>query len=76
MAHDDKPFRWPGEPANADHADFDTSGDGEEVLRNWLQRAPRGNNRRAASFNPAVYTWKGYRQWKAGVDKQWLEGED
>lgn len=75
MAHDDKTFRWPGEPANDELASTDAvAGDDSDVLRNWLNRAP--TKRRRAAFNPSLYTWKGYRDWKADVDKHWAEADD
>lgn len=75
MAHDDKTFRWPGEPASDTQSSDEASRQDEsEVLRNWLNRSP--STRRRASFDPALYTWKGYRQWKSGVDKHWAETDD
>ncbi|MEM7611468.1 MAG: hypothetical protein AAF270_07315 [Pseudomonadota bacterium] len=74
--HDEKPFDWPGQPrttTDADTSDHE-SVKGTDVFRSWLNRTP--TSRRRASFDPAIYTWKGYRQWKDGVDKQWIESED
>jgi hypothetical protein len=74
---DDKTFEWPGQRASSsreDKADDGTPSAGTDVFRNWLSRAPA--SRRRASFDPTLYTWKGYRQWKDGVDKQWIEGDD
>lgn len=66
---DDKHFNWPGGDVEAEQPE--TNGNGGEVFRNWMSRGPSG--RRRASFDPSLYTWKGYRQWKDGVDKQWSE---
>ncbi|MEM6819766.1 MAG: hypothetical protein AAF578_13360 [Pseudomonadota bacterium] len=75
MAQDDKPFRWPGEPANDADVNAETLRTGEpDVLRNWLSRGPV--KRRRSSFDPNLYTWKGYRQWKADVNKQWVDPDE
>lgn len=69
---DDKHFNWPGDATGA--AETDSPTNGTEVFRNWLSRSPSSHRR--ASFDPSLYTWKGYRQWKDGVDKQWSEDSD
>ncbi len=72
--HDEKHFNWPGEPAPAGEDDeAQALPNGAEVFRNWLNRSPA---RRRASFDPSLYTWKGYRQWKEGVSRSWSEQED
>ena len=72
---DEKPFNWPGEqpPANDDGDDTRDLPRGADVFRSWLNRAPV---RRRASFDPSLYTWKGYRQWKEGVSRTWNENDD
>ena len=73
---DDKTFEWPGQhaPAAEDANDGADKANGADVFRSWLSRAPA--SRRRASFDPTLYTWKGYRQWKDGVDKHWIDGDD
>ncbi len=72
--HDEKHFNWPGEPPSGSEDDeAQALSNGAEVFRNWLNRSPA---RRRASFDPSLYTWKGYRQWKEGVSRSWSEKED
>ncbi|MEM8548196.1 MAG: hypothetical protein AAGF46_08550 [Pseudomonadota bacterium] len=69
---DDKHFRWPGEAARADiESEVSESSD---VFGHWLSRAPA--NRRRAAFDPNLYTWKGYRQWKDGVNREWRDRDE
>ena len=71
---DEKHFNWPGESTTDSHDDETESvSRGADVFRSWLNRAPA---RRRASFDPNLYTWKGYRQWKEGVSRSWNETED
>lgn len=71
---DEKHFNWPGEPApESEDDEAQALTNGAEVFRNWLNRSPV---RRRASFDPSLYTWKGYRQWKEGVSRSWSEQED
>lgn len=72
--HDEKHFNWPGEPAPESEVDeAQALPNGAEVFRNWLNRSPA---RRRASFDPSLYTWKGYRQWKEGVSRSMNEQDD
>ena len=61
---DDKTFDWPRHDGELDDAP-PSQPNNADVFRSWLNRAPQ--TRRRASFDPALYTWKGYRQWKDGV---------
>ncbi|MEL6870674.1 MAG: hypothetical protein AAFO81_12825 [Pseudomonadota bacterium] len=70
--HDDKHFNWPGDDNAA--ADSDEPETGAQVFRHWLSRSPATGRR--ASFDPSIYTWKGYRQWKDGVDKHWIDDKE
>ncbi|MEM9172179.1 MAG: hypothetical protein AAGA84_05685 [Pseudomonadota bacterium] len=70
--HDDKHFHWPGERTRDDQEP--QTSQGEEVFRQWLSRAPA--SRRRAAFDPSLYTWKGYRQWKDGVNREWRDKTD
>lgn len=71
---DDKPFDWPGQPSSTDENASSSLPSGSDVFRNWLTRAPK--SRRRASFDPALYTWKGYRQWKSDVTEQSKDSKD
>lgn len=72
--HDDKHFEWPGQEQPLDDAPTSSSTNNAEVFRHWLARAPK--TRRRASFDPTLYTWKGYRQWKDGVVSDAKEPKD
>ncbi|MEL7296220.1 MAG: hypothetical protein AAGJ86_01095 [Pseudomonadota bacterium] len=72
---DDKGFGWPGENSSLDDTqETPSSPSNTDVFRNWLSRGPQP--RRRASFDPSLYTWKGYRQWKDGVANQNNDGQD
>ncbi|MFK8052277.1 MAG: hypothetical protein AB8F65_04845 [Woeseiaceae bacterium] len=64
--HDDKHFDWPGQEQPLDDAPSTSAPKNTEVFRHWLARSPQ-RGRRRSSFDPSLYTWKGYRQWKDGV---------
>ena len=73
---DEKHFNWPGEPtpeSEDDEAQALPNANGADVFRNWLNRSPA---RRRASFDPSIYTWKGYRQWKEGVSRAWNDPDE
>lgn len=80
--HDDKHGTW--DDAIGDDSADELMDSGEEldrgeagraeVFRNWLSRAPAPSRR--ASFDPAIYTWKGYRRWQEEVRRSWNDRED
>lgn len=52
--------------------------DGWDHYRHWVSKAPAPRGRRTG-IDPALYTWKGYRQWTEQVRRSWSpdsEGED
>lgn len=79
--HDDKHFDWPGQERSdedgataADDVEDGSVGGGAEVFRQWLSRAPSSSRR--ASFNPALYTMKGYRKWRNDIVGMQRDGDD
>lgn len=49
--------------------------DGWEHYRHWVSKAPAPRARRAG-IDPALYTWKGYRQWSEQVRRSWSPDTD
>jgi hypothetical protein len=44
--------------------------DGWQQYRRWISKAPAPRERRAG-IDPALYTWKGYRDWSDQVKRNW-----
>ncbi len=53
----------PTEPAAND-------ADGWQKYRQWISKAPAPRGRRVG-IDPALYTWKGYRNWTEQVKRNW-----
>lgn len=53
----------PAEPAAND-------ADGWQQYRQWISKAPAPRGRRAG-IDPALYSWKGYRNWSDKVKRNW-----
>ena len=53
----------PSEPAAND-------ADGWQQYRQWISKAPTPRGRRVG-IDPALYTWKGYRNWSEQVKRSW-----
>jgi len=53
----------PAEPAAND-------ADGWQQYRQWISKAPAPRGRRVG-IDPALYTWKGYRNWSEQVKRNW-----
>ena len=51
--------------------------DGWQQYRQWISKAPAPRGRRVG-IDPALYTWKGYRNWSEQVKRDWDadNGED
>jgi hypothetical protein len=49
--------------------------DGWQQYRRWISKAPAPKERRTG-IDPALYTWKGYRNWTEQVKRDWTDGED
>jgi len=44
--------------------------DGWQQYRQWISKAPAPRGRRVG-IDPALYTWKGYRNWSEQVKRNW-----
>lgn len=44
---------------------------GWQQYREWISKAPAPRGRRVG-IDPALYTWKGYRNWSEQVKRDWL----
>lgn len=44
--------------------------DGWDQYRQWISKAPAPRGRRVG-IDPALYTWKGYRNWSEQVKRNW-----
>jgi len=53
----------PSEPAAND-------ANGWQQYREWISKAPAPRGRRVG-IDPALYTWKGYRNWSEQVKRDW-----
>ncbi|MBU2678416.1 MAG: hypothetical protein KJP16_15205 [Gammaproteobacteria bacterium] len=49
--------------------------DGWKQYRRWISKAPAPRGRRS-SIDPALYTWKGYRDWSDQVKRNWIKDSD
>lgn len=85
---DSKHMRWVdgfGKDAEHDPKAHDTSleraepaandADGWKQYRRWISKAPAPRGRRAG-IDPALYTWKGYRDWSDQVKRNWIKDAD
>ena len=48
--------------------------DGWQQYRRWISKAPAPRGRRSG-IDPALYTWKGYRNWTEQVKRDWSEDQ-
>ena len=44
--------------------------DGWQHYRRWISKAPAPRSRRE-SIDPALYSWRGYREWTDQVRRNW-----
>jgi len=44
--------------------------DGWQQYRQWISKAPAPRGRRVG-IDPALYSWKGYRNWTEQVKRNW-----
>lgn len=58
----------PAEPAAND-------ADGWQQYRHWISKAPAPRGRRVG-IDPALYTWKGYRNWTDQVKRNWIVDQE
>jgi hypothetical protein len=48
---------------------------GWDSYRRWLNRVQTPDAKRRANMDPALYTWKGYRNWSEKVRRDWKQDE-
>lgn len=46
--------------------------DGWQQYRRWISKAPAPRGRRSG-IDPALYSWKGYRDWTDQVRRNWAK---
>ena len=49
--------------------------DGWQQYRRWVSKAPAPRGRRVG-IDPALYSWKGYRDWSDNVRRNWIKDSD
>lgn len=49
--------------------------DGWQQYRRWISKAPNPRGRRSG-IDPALYSWKGYRDWSDQVKRSWVKEPD
>ncbi len=49
--------------------------DGWQQYRQWISKAPAPRGRRVG-IDPALYSWKGYRNWTEQVRRNWSQDSD
>ena len=49
--------------------------DGWKKYRHWISKAPAPRTRRAG-IDPALSSWKGYRDWSEQVKRNWIKNVD
>jgi len=49
--------------------------DGWQQYRRWVSKAPAPRGRRSG-IDPALYSWKGYRDWSDQVKRNWIKDAD
>jgi len=86
---DSKNMRWVdsfGTDAKPDSKTDDTTAgrvepaandeDGWKQYRRWITKAPATRSSRRAGIDPALYSWKGYRDWSDQVKRNWIKDSD
>jgi hypothetical protein len=49
--------------------------DGWQQYRRWVSKAPAPKSRRVG-IDPALYSWKNYRNWSDNVKRNWIKDTD
>lgn len=49
--------------------------DGWQKYRHWISKAPAPRSRRSG-IDPALYSWKGYRDWSEQIKRNWIKNTD
>jgi hypothetical protein len=65
----------PAQPAANDAQPAANDNDGWQQYRRWISKAPAPKERRVG-IDPALCTWKGYRNWTEQVRREWTDGDD
>jgi hypothetical protein len=50
--------------------------DGWKQYRRWITKAPATRSSRRTGIDPALYSWKGYRDWSDQVKRNWIKDSD
>lgn len=82
---DNKHIKWPDgfgmdaeQNSKAEDAKLDSKepaandADGWQQYRRWISKAPTSRSRRSG-IDPALYSWKGYRDWTDTVKRNWTK---
>ena len=82
---DSKNLKWaeeygtdadPKATESSEHAKADqpaaNDADGWQQYRQWISKAPAPRGRRVG-IDPALYSWKGYRNWTEQVRRNWSQ---
>ena len=64
----------PGDAVSADQPAANDA-DGWRQYRQWISKAPAPRGRRTG-MDPALYSWKGYRNWTEQVRRNWSNDSD
>jgi hypothetical protein len=67
QAEDETPNTYSNVKGNEPAANDD---DGWQQYRRWISKAPAPRSRRQ-SIDPALYSWRGYREWTDQVRRNW-----
>lgn len=59
-----------GQPAANDAQPAANDNDGWQQYRQWISKAPAPRGRRVG-IDPALYSWKGYRNWTEQIRRNW-----
>ena len=59
-----------GQPAANDAQPAANDSDGWQQYRQWISKAPAPRGRRVG-IDPALYSWKGYRNWTEQIRRNW-----
>ena len=64
------------QPANDSRTDKAANdADGWKQSRHWISKAPAPRTRRSG-IDPALFTWKGYRNWTEEIRRSWPDDTD
>ena len=61
--------------ANSNQPTAANDADGWQQYRQWISKAPAPRGRRVG-IDPALYSWKGYRNWTEQVRRNWSDDSE